>query len=104
MYPISLKQITGDGSIEYNNLTNKKIEYNFLLNKLPCDFRINEDGLFVTKEIGVISAINTDSQKQMNFQVRGFPHKYGLAQTEITSSGELTGGRVGKIPTKDIEF
>ena len=36
-------------------------------------------------------------------QVRGFPHGYGTAQTEITSDGTPTGGRLGKIPTKVVD-
>ena len=36
-------------------------------------------------------------------QVRGFPHSYGVAQTEITSDGTPTGGRLGKVSTKVVD-
>jgi hypothetical protein len=36
-------------------------------------------------------------------QVRGFPHGYGTAQTEITSDGTPTGGRLGKVSTKVVD-
>jgi hypothetical protein len=47
--------------------------------------------------------VNDDTKKKINLQVRGFPHSYGTAQTEITSDGTPTGGRLGKIPTKVID-
>lgn len=103
LYPISLKQIIGDGNIEYSNLEKTTYNHHFELNPLPCDFNINDTGEFITKEIGLFTAKNIDTNNNMNFQVRGFPHGFTTAQTEITSSGEETGGRVGKVPTREVD-
>jgi hypothetical protein len=58
--------------------------------------------LLKAKKIGLFTFNNTDTKKQINMQVRGFPHGYGTAQTEITSDGTPTGGRLGKVSTKVV--
>lgn len=100
LYPISLKQlITEKASIDYNNIPGKVSEsdYNIKIEKFNCN--LTTDG----KEIGLFTLKNEDTKKQINLQVRGFPHSYGVAQTEITSDGTPTGGRLGKVPTSVID-
>ena len=104
-YPISLKQITGLGQTELNNLKkNASPFYKFKFDDFPHDFQFDDTkNSFKTKEIGTFSATNIDNGKNLVFQVRAFPHRYGTVQTEITSSGEKTGGRVGKVPADIID-
>ena len=68
--------------------------YNIEIAKFNCN--LTTEG----KEIGLFTFTNKTTKKQIIMQVRGFPHSYGTAQTEITSDGTPTGGRLGKIPTK----
>ena len=100
LYPISLKQIIAEkANVDYTNVpgTIKVSDYNIKIEKFNCD--LTTEG----KEIGLFTFINDDTKKKINLQVRGFPHGYGTAQTEITSDGTLTGGRLGKIPTKVVD-
>jgi len=100
MYPISLKQITSDkANIDKNNVPGqvKVAEYDIQIAKFNCN--LSTEG----KEIGLFVFNNTTTKKQINMQVRGFPHQYGTAQTEITSDGTPTGGRLGKVSTKVID-
>lgn len=100
LYPISLKQlITEKASVDYNNIPGKtKVsDYNIKIEKFNCN--LTAEG----KEIGLFTFKNVDTGKQILLQVRGFPHSYGVAQTEITSDGTLTGGRLGKISTSIID-
>jgi len=100
MYPISLKQITSDkANVDYTNVPGqtKVSDYDIEISKFNCN--LTTEG----KEIGLFTFINTTTKKQINMQVRGFPHQYGTAQTEITSDGTPTGGRLGKIPTKVVD-
>ena len=100
MYPISLKQITSDkANVEKNNVPGqvKVAEYDIQIAKFNCN--LSTEG----KEIGLFTFNNTTTKKQINMQVRGFPHQYGTAQTEITSDGTPTGGRLGKVSTKVID-
>jgi hypothetical protein len=100
LYPISLKQlVTEKASVDYNNIPGKTkvADYNIKIEKFNCN--LTADG----KEIGLFTFKNEDTKKQINLQVRGFPHSYGVAQTEITSDGTLTGGRLGKVPTSVID-
>ena len=100
MYPISLKQITAEkANIDKNNVpgTIKAADYNIEIAKFNCN--LTPEG----KEIGLFTFNNTDTKKQINMQVRGFPHGYGTAQTEITSDGTPTGGRLGKVSTKVVD-
>ena len=100
MYPISLKQIISEkANIDYTNKpgTVKVANFNIEIAKFNCN--LTTEG----KEIGLFTFTNKDTRKQINLQVRGFPHGYGTAQTEITSDGTPTGGRLGKIPTKVID-
>jgi len=106
LYPISLKQIGGGkGNIEITNYTYKPISYKFEMVQYPSGFAFNNDtNQFCTKEIGLFIAKNLETDNHMVFQMRAFPHGFKIAQTEITTSGEDCGGRVGKIPTKDIDY
>ena len=100
MYPISLKQITSDkANVDKNNVPGqvKVAEYDIQIAKFNCN--LSTEG----KEIGLFVFNNTTTKKQINMQVRGFPHQYGTAQTEITSDGTPTGGRLGKVSTKVID-
>ena len=100
MYPISLKQITAEkANIDKNNIpgTVKVANFNIEIAKFNCN--LTSEG----KEIGLFTFNNTDTRKQINMQVRGFPHSYGVAQTEITSDGTPTGGRLGKVSTKVVD-
>jgi hypothetical protein len=100
LYPISLKQLISDKpKIELSNEPGKiKIaDYNITINNINCN--LSAEG----KEIGLFTFMNNDTTKQISLQVRGFPHGYGTAQTEITSDGSPTGGRLGKISTKIVD-
>ena len=100
MYPISLKQITAEkANVDKNNIpgTVKAADYNIEIAKFNCN--LTSEG----KEIGLFTFNNKDTKKQINMQVRGFPHSYGVAQTEITSDGTPTGGRLGKVSTKVVD-
>lgn len=100
LYPISLKQlVTEKASVDYNNIPGKVSEsdYNIKIEKFNCN--LTTEG----KEIGLFTFLNIDTKKQILLQVRGFPHSYGVAQTEITSDGTPTGGRLGKISTSIID-
>ena len=100
MYPISLKQITSDkANVEKNNIPGqvKVADYDIQIAKFNCN--LSTEG----QEIGLFTFNNTTTKKQINMQVRGFPHQYGTAQTEITSDGTPTGGRLGKVSTKVID-
>lgn len=100
LYPISLKQLVSDKpSIDYTNEPGKiKVaSYSIEINNINCN--LSTDG----KEIGLFTFKNTDTSKQISLQVRGFPHGYGTAQTEITSDGTPSGGRLGKISTAIVD-
>lgn len=100
LYPISLKQlVTEKPSIDYANIpgTVNVADYNIKIAKFNCN--LTAEG----KEIGLFTFLNVDTNKQISLQVRGFPHSYGVAQTEITSDGTPSGGRLGKIPTAIVD-
>jgi hypothetical protein len=99
LFPISLKQLVGSPSIEYNNepgaMTIKVSD--IVIKNLNCDLSLN------SKEIGLFTFTNKDTGRDISMQVRGFPHGYGIAQTEITRDGSPSGGRLGKVPTGVID-
>jgi len=100
LYPISLKQLISEkANVDYTNVPGqtKVSDYDIEIAKFNCN--LTPEG----KEIGLFTFNNKDTKKQINLQVRGFPHGYGTAQTEITSDGTPTGGRLGKIPTKVVD-
>jgi hypothetical protein len=100
LFPISLKQLISEkANVDYTNIPGqvKVADYEIEIQKFNCN--LTTEG----KEIGLFTFINKDTKKQITMQVRGFPHGYGTAQTEITSDGTPTGGRLGKIPTKVID-
>lgn len=100
LYPISLKQLVSDKpSVDFANEPGKakKAAYNIEIAKFNCN--LSAEG----KEIGLFTFKNTNTSKQISLQVRGFPHGYGTAQTEITSDGTPSGGRLGKISTAIVD-
>lgn len=100
LYPISLKQLkTSSPKIEYTNEPDKDAPelHDIVFEKMTLDFS------FDTKEIGRFSFKNKDTGKKIAMQVRGFPHGYRIGQTEITSDGSISGGRLGKVPTKVVD-
>ena len=100
LYPISLKQLISEkANVDFTNVPGqtKVSDYDIEIAKFNCN--LTPEG----KEIGLFTFNNKDTKKQINLQVRGFPHGYGTAQTEITSDGTPSGGRLGKIPTKVID-
>jgi len=101
LYPISLKQVIAkNASISFNNIPNAKtsVKYDDIsIKKFNLDMSMN------TKEIGLFVFQNLVTEKDINMQVRGFPHGYTTAQTEITNDGSVTGGRLGKVSTKVID-
>ena len=102
LFPISLKQISNTAKIEYSNEPGNELKfYNIQINKFNMNFTINSG---TTKEIGLFLFDNKDTDKQINMQVRGFPFGFTTVQTEITNDGTETGGRLGKVPTKVIDY
>jgi len=100
LYPVSLKQLVSNKpSVDFANEPGKakKAAYNIEIAKF--NFNLSAEG----KEIGLFTFKNTDTLKQISLQVRGFPHGYGTAQTEITSDGTPSGGRLGKISTAIVD-
>jgi len=100
LFPISLKQLISEkANVDYTNIPGevKVADYDIEIAKFNCN--LTTEG----KEIGLFTFNNKDTKKQITMQVRGFPHGYGTAQTEITSDGTPTGGRLGKIPTKVVD-
>ena len=100
LFPISLKQLISEkANVDYTNIPGqvKVADYDIEIAKFNCNLTIEG------KEIGLFTFFNKDTKKQINLQVRGFPHGYGTAQTEITSDGTPTGGRLGKVSTKIVD-
>jgi hypothetical protein len=99
LIPISLKQLTGEPKTELNNIPGANIpkDSDIVIKNLNCDMSLT------SKEIGLFTFTNKDTNKTISMQVRGFPHGYTIAQTEITSDGSLTGGRLGKVPTSVVD-
>jgi hypothetical protein len=100
MYPISLKKLTQSrASIEKNNIpgATTAASYDIAINRINCDLSLEG------KEIGLMTFTNKDTSKNITMQVRGFPHGYTVAQTEITSDGSPTGGRLGKVSTSIVD-
>lgn len=100
MFPISLKQITSKkAKWEPTNIPGRNAPKYFEISfyGLKLDFSLE------TKELGVFVFMNKDTKKKINIQVRGFPHGYTTAQTEIPSDGSKTGGRLGKVPTRVMD-
>lgn len=99
VFPISLKQLIDTPKIELNNkdLDPKLKVYNIKIDKLNLDMSFN------SKEVGVFQFKNLETDKQIRMQVRAFPDNFCTVQCEITSNGEKTGGRLGKVPTNVID-
>lgn len=100
VYPISLKQLVSNKpTIEYANEPGKIKVANYKIEISSFNVNLSKEG----KEIGLFTFSNVDTNKKISLQVRGFPHGYGIAQTEITSDGTPTGGRLGKISTGIVD-
>ena len=100
MYPISLKKLASSSpTVELNNVPGASASkyYHIQINKFNCDLSLKG------REIGGFSFANKDTGKIISMQVRGFPHGYGIAQTEITSDGSPSGGRLGKVSANVID-
>jgi len=99
LFPISLKQLVGPPSIEYNNEPGAMtIKINdIVIKNFNCDLSLTG------KEIGLFTFTNKDTGRDISMQVRGFQHGYKTAQTEITRDGSPSGGRLGKVPTSIID-
>lgn len=99
IFPISLKQLIDTPKIELNNkeVDPKLKVYNIKIDKLNLDMSFN------SKEVGVFQFKNLETDKQVRMQVRAFPDNFSTVQCEITSNGEKTGGRLGKVPTNVID-
>ena len=100
LYPISLKQLTTEKpSVDYANEPGKVKVASYKIEINNINVNLAPEG----KELGLFTFKNVDTNKIISLQVRGFPHGYGTAQTEITSDGSPTGGRLGKISTAIVD-
>ena len=99
LIPVSLKQITNNKySIEENNVPNAIIpSYDVEIKKLICNMKMD------TVEIGSFSFLNKVNKQKITFQTKGYPNSSASVQTEITSDGTKTGGRLGKVPAVIIK-
>ena len=99
LIPVSLKQITSKNfTIEENNkpgsiIPNYKVEIKNFITNLKMD----------TVEIGSFNFINKENNAKITFQTKGYPKSSDSVQTEITSDGTKTGGRLGKVPSYIIK-
>jgi len=100
LYPISLKQITSNSAkVELTNVPGKSAS-------TFDDISIKKIGLNLTKdnkEVGLFTFDNNSTGKVISMQIRGFPHGYTTTQMEITSDGSVSGGRLGKVPSKVVD-
>lgn len=99
VFPISLKQLIDTPKVELNN---KEVDPKFKTYNIKIE-RFNLDMSFNSKEVGVFQFKNLETDKQVKMQVRAFPDNFSTVQCEITSNGEKTGGRLGKVPTNVID-
>ena len=100
LVPVSLKQIKKTAKVNVIDARGKKYpEFDVEIEHFNCDLNPHNG-----KEIGLFVFLNKRTNNKITMQIRGFPHGYGIAQTEITSDGSETGGRVGKVPTYAIDF
>lgn len=100
LFPISLKQlVSSTPSIDYNNIPGSTTitSYDISIGKFTVN--LSDKG----KEIGGLIFKNNDTNKQISMQIRGFPHGYTTAQTEITNDGTPSGGRIGKVSTTVLD-
>lgn len=99
IFPISLKQLVQTPKVELNN---KEVDPKLKVYNIKIE-RFNLDMSFNSKEIGSLIFHNVETDKQVRMQVRAFPDNFSTVQCEITSNGEKTGGRLGKVPTNVID-
>ena len=99
LIPVSLKQITSKKyNIEFSNEPGKEvISYNIDISSFITDLSPG------TKEIGSFVFINRKTHKSIRMQTKGYPFASVSTQTEITSDGSETGGRIGKVPAGIID-
>lgn len=103
--PISLKKIKSEPCpkiIDYNRRNELFSEINAKILKLHCD--LDPFSNHCAKEIGEFSFINQniDTNNKIRFQIKCYPDRYSLVQTEITCLGIGFGGagRGSKVPAK----
>lgn len=100
LIPVSLKQIKTSAKCAPIDARNRKYpDYDCEIYRFNCDLNPHNG-----KEIGLFYFLNKKTNNKITMQIRGFPHGYTITQTEITSDGSETGGRVGKVPTYTIDF
>ena len=99
LIPVSLKQITNSNyTIEYNNVPGTKIPfYDYEIDKFICNMKMD------SVEIGIFSFTNKNTKKKLKMQTKGYPFSTDSTQTEITSDGTKTGGRLGKVPASIVK-
>lgn len=99
LIPVSLKQITAKSyKIEYTNVPGTKVPmYDVEIRSFITDLKIG------TKEIGGFTFTNKETGQPIRMQTKGYPFTSVSTQTEITTDGSQTGGRVGKVPAAIIE-
>jgi len=96
LYPISLKKVPNNkpsATVEYSNIPTETLTYaDIKIDYFLCNFDLN------TKEIGSIRFKNMDTDLPVTFQHNGQPPGYVTTQTEVTSDGSSTSGKIGKVP------
>lgn len=99
LVPVSLKQVTSKSyNLDYNNTPGEEIpNYDVKISKFICNLKMD------TVEIGSFNFINQATGAKITFQTKGYPHSSDSTQTEITSDGSDTGGRLGKVPAYIIK-
>jgi hypothetical protein len=99
LFPFALKQIISDkASFSVKNSPDKKLKcLDIEIDNFNINLSENKD------EIGVFSFLNKTENKYIKMQTKGYPHKFSVSQTEIISDGTLTGGRLGKVPTRFVD-
>jgi hypothetical protein len=103
--PISLKKIRSEPSakvIDFNRRNEIIPIINAKILKLHCD--LDPFSKSCTKEIGEFSFVNQniETNNKIRFQIKCYPDRHSLVQTEITSLGIGFGGagRGSKVPAK----
>ena len=100
LIPISLKKLKGKGRYEKTNDRDANNEANpkgLIIKDIRCNIALDA----ITQEVGTISFGAEYLKKRITMQIRFYrKQKSGLGkvQLEITSDGNPSGGRVGKLP------
>lgn len=99
LVPVSLKQITSKTyKLEYTNVPGEEIpSFNVSIKNFVCNMKLD------SKEIGAFTFTNKETGGTINMQTKGYPYSSMSTQTEITSDGSKSGGRVGKVPAAIVD-